>query len=309
VLFAVADSDDEAIPVLRQVAADFPERSIRVIVGVAEVGSSSKVSKLCRLAREARHDLVVISDSDITVPRNYLRSVAAPFRDPALGAVTCLYRGAPVPGSGVWAHLEAIGISTDFAPGVVVARWLEGVKFTLGATMATRKAQLAEIGGFEALADYCADDFELGRRIVACGYRIELADCTVSTEAAPRGFDDFFKHQLRWAITLRHSRPGAYAGRTLVTGGLPWALAAAMLAPSAGWAAAHLMTYAMCRFWMAWTVGARGLRDDTVRRGWPLIPVYDAAASVVAIVAFGVNRIEWRGRHFRMRRGRLIPIA
>src|SRR5207248_1709667 len=175
ILFAVADATDPAIPLIRQLAEAHPERSIRLIVGVPEVGASSKVNKLCRLAREAQHGILVISDSDITVPPSYLRSVVAPFQDVHVGAVTCLYRA--VPDRGLWAALEAIGISTDFVPGVIVARQLEGVKFALGATMATRRAQLAEVGGFEALAEYCADDFELGRRIARRGYRIELASC------------------------------------------------------------------------------------------------------------------------------------
>ena len=138
----------------------------------------------------------------------------------------------------MWAALAAIGISTDFAPGVLVARRLEGMKFTLGATMATTRARLAEVGGFEALVEYCADDFELGQRLAARGYRIELATCTVAAESSPRTFGEFFRHQLRWAVTLRHSRPWGYVGRVVVTQGLLWALAAAALAPSAWLAAA-----------------------------------------------------------------------
>jgi ceramide glucosyltransferase len=307
ILFAVADASDPAIPVIRQLADAHPERPIRLIVGAPEIGASSKVNKLCRLAREAQHEILVISDSDISVPPSYLRSVVAPFRDIRVGAVTCLYRG--VPDGGVWAALEAIGISTDFVPGVIVARRLEGVKFTLGATMATTRARLAEVGGFEALAEYCADDFELGQRIAGRGYRIELATCTVATESSPRSFVEFFRHQLRWAVTLRHSRAWAYVGRAVVTQGLPWAIAAAVLAPSAWRAAVPVAIYLTFRLWMAWTVGARGLEDDTVRRRWMLVPVYDVLAALISIVALCVNRIEWRGRRFKMRSGRLVPIG
>lgn len=307
ILFAVADASDAAIPIIRQLADDYPDRSIRLIVGAPEIGASSKVNKLCRLAREARHEILVISDSDITVPPTYLRSVVAPFRDAQVGAVTCLYRG--IPDRGVWAALEAIGISTDFAPGVLVARRLEGMKFTLGATMATTRARLAEVGGFEALVEYCADDFELGQRLAARGYRIELATCTVATESSPRTFGEFFRHQLRWAVTLRHSRPWGYVGRVVVTQGVLWALAAAALAPSAWLAAASIAIYLASRVWMAWTVGARGLQDETVRHRWMLVPVYDGLATVTSIVALCVNRIEWRGRRFKMRSGRLVPIG
>jgi ceramide glucosyltransferase len=307
ILFAVDDGNDPVVSIVRELAAAHPERSIRLFVGAPEIGASGKVNKLCLLAREARYDILVMSDSDITVPPSYLRAVVAPFKDVEVGAVTCLYRG--VPDSGLWAALEAIGISTDFAPGVIVARRLEGVKFTLGATMATTRARLAEVGGFEALAEYCADDFELGHRIAGRGYRIEVAACTVATESSPRTFGDFFRHQLRWAITLRHSRPWAYVGRALVTQGLPWALTAAVLSPSIWLGVAAVAIYCTSRLWMAWTVGASGLEDETVRRRWMLIPVYDLVAMVISVLALCVNRIEWRGRRFKMRSGRLVPIG
>src|SRR5206468_3993323 len=138
------------------------------------------------------------SDSDISVPPGYLRAVAGPFRDAQVGAVTCLYHG--VSDGSVAADIEAMGIATDFVAGVLVARRLEGLTFTLGATMATTRTCLEEIGGFEALIEFCADDFELGRRIAARGRRIELADVVVSTECAPAGFGDLLKHQVRWAV-------------------------------------------------------------------------------------------------------------
>jgi ceramide glucosyltransferase len=306
VLFAVADEDDPAIPVIRQLLVDFPRRAIRLIVGVPALGPSSKVSKLCRLAREAQHDVLVVSDSDITVPTNYLRAVVAPLGDDGVGAVSCLYRG--VPDGSVWSDLEAIGISTEFAPGVIVARQLEGVRFTLGATMATTRTRLAEIGGFEALLDYCADDFELGRRITAHGHRIDLAACTVSTECAARGWVEFFRHELRWAITLRHSRPWGYAGRILLTQGLPWSLGAAAVAPAWSVAAAYLLAYLTLRLALAWAVGVGCLQDDTVRRRWWLIPVRDSMSFIVSIASFCSNRIDWRGRSFELQHGRLVPV-
>ena len=307
ILFAVADEDDPAIPIVRRLIKEFPAQSIRLIVGVPDVGPSSKVSKLCRLVREARYDLLVISDGDITVPQGYLRAVAAPFLDVGVGAVTCLYRGTP--GAGIWSDLEAIGISTDFAPGVIVARRIEGVKFALGATMATTRTRLAEIGGFEALVEYCADDFELGHRIAARGHRVELARCTVSTESAPSGFREFFRHQLRWAVTMRHSRRWGYVGRVLVTQGLPWSVAAGAVTLSAAVAAAYMLAYILLRSALAWAVGVRGLRDRTVRRRWWLVPVYDLMACLISGAAFCVNRIDWRGRSFELQNGRLVPLS
>jgi ceramide glucosyltransferase len=306
ILFAVADSDDAAVPIIRQLAVEFPQRSIRLIVGAPEIGASRKVNKLCRLAREARYEVLVISDSDISVPPSYLRLVAAPFRDAHVGAVTCLYRGVPDPG--IWAELEAIGISTDFAPSVLVAREVEGMRFALGATMATTRTRLAEIGGFEALAEYCADDFELGQRISRRGHLIELAACTVATESSPRSFRELFGHQLRWAVTVRQSRRWGYIGRTIATQGLPWAILAAVVAPS-GWLTIFpIAVYLASRLLMARIVAVHGLGDETVRRRWMLIPVYDGLAALVSIAALCVNRIEWRGRRFKLRGGRLLPI-
>ena len=263
ILFAVADDDDPAIPVIHQLVEHFPERSIRLIVGAPELGPNSKVNKLCRLVREARYDLLVVSDSDITAPPGYLRAVAAPFRDPQVGVVTCLYRGAS--NGRIVSDLEAVGISTDFVPGVLVARRLEGMTFALGATMATTRTYLADIEGFEALVEYCADDFELGHRIAARGHRVELAACTVSTECAAKNLSEFFRHELRWAITLRHSRPSGYAGRVLVTQGLPWSLVAAAMASSAWVAGTYVSAYLVLRLALARAVGVYGLGDETVR--------------------------------------------
>jgi len=303
-LFAVADQDDPAVPVIRRLAEKFPDRPIRLIVGVPELGPSSKVNKLCRLVKEARFDLLVVSDSDIAAPPGHLRAVAAPFRDPAVGAVTCLYRGSST--GRLAADLEAIAISTDFAAGVLAARRLEGIRFALGAAMATTRARLADIGGFEALVDYCADDFELGRRIAARGHRIELADSVVSTECAASDFGELFKHQLRWAVTLRHSRPSGYVGRVLVAQGLPWAVVALAVArpPWVGYGLGA--AYLALRLVLAWTVGVRVLGDGTVRRRWWLVPVHDAIAFFVSLAAFCSNRIEWRGRTFELRRGKLV---
>ena len=207
ILFAVADEEDPATEVIRRLIATFPERSIRLLVGASDLGPSSKVNKLCRLTREAHHDLLVINDSDIRVTPDYLRAVVAPFRDSRVGAVTCLYTG--ITDGDLSGDLEAIGIATDFAAGVLVAWQLEGVKFTLGATMATTRERLRDIGGFEALASYCAEDFQLGHRIAALGYLVELARYIVSSECAAGTLRGYFQHQLRWAISTPHSGPGA----------------------------------------------------------------------------------------------------
>ena len=157
---------------------DFPERSIRLLVGSEPLGASDKVNKLCRMVREARHEIVIVTDSDVRVEPGFLRAIAAAFRDPEVGGVTCLYRG--LTDGSFAAGLEAMGNSTDFAAGVLV-NWLGGkIDFMLGAVMATTKKNLVEIGGFEALVDYFCDDFELGNRIAKKSHRIELSTFPVA---------------------------------------------------------------------------------------------------------------------------------
>jgi ceramide glucosyltransferase len=303
ILFAVADADDPAIPVINRLIDEFPGRAIRLVVGGPTIGPNSKVNKLCWLAREARHQLLVVSDSDVMVPPDYLRSVVEPFRDSQVGLVTCLYRGAS--DGSLTSDLEAIGISTDFIPGVLVARRFEGMRFALGATVAIKRSTLAAIGGFEALVDFCADDYELGRRVAETGDRVELSTCSVSTSCVGLTTNEFLKHQLRWAVTIRHARPWGYLGRLLTTQGLPASLAVAVISRSAPVALAFLSAYVVLRLALAWTTGAR-LGDEVVRRRWWLVPVWDAVAFGVALAALVTNRIDWRGRFYELHRGKLV---
>jgi len=305
IVFAVADKDDPAIDVVRELMASFPDRSIRLLIGAPELGPSSKVNKLCRLEREARHDLLVINDSDIRVTPDYLRSVVAPFQDPRVGAVTCLYVG--IPDGYLAGELEAIGIATDFAAGVLTARELEGVKFALGATMVTTRDRLRDIGGFEALVNHCAEDFELGNRIAALGYVVELAPYVVSSECAARTLRAYFQHQLRWAISTRHSRPWGYVG-LLLTQGLPWAVVATAVVPSTTVAAGYFGAYLTLRLVMTFSVAKWGLGDLRVLRKVWLLPIRDALAFAVWLTGLCANRIHWRGREFVVRDGRLIPV-
>jgi ceramide glucosyltransferase len=165
ILFAVSDAADPAVPIVQKLIADFPARPIRVIVVEDRLGPNSKVSNLCRLVRESRHDLLVITDSDVRVEPGYLRSVAGMFRDPKVGGVTALYRG--IDNLQFVAAMDCVGSSAAFCGAALVARELEGVKFMMGSTMATTKPHLAEIGGFEQMVDLHSDDYELGRRIAA----------------------------------------------------------------------------------------------------------------------------------------------
>ena len=306
ILFAVNDPQDPAVAVVQKLMLDFPERAIRLIVVEERLGPNIKVSNLCRLVREARHNLLVITDSDVRVEPGYLQSVARMFRDPGVGGVTALYRGRD--NLRFVAAMDCVGSSAAFCGAALVARELEGLKFMMGSTMATTKERLAEIGGFQAMADLHSDDYELGHRIAARGYRIELLPEPVWMAFPSQTLGAYLRHELRWAIGIRNIRPGGHFGM-LFTHGLPWAIAAACVAPSAAIASAYLGAYLLLRFAMAWTVGAWGLNDPVLRRRIWLLPVRDFFSFFVWLASFAVNRIEWRGSSFTLEKGRMIPVA
>jgi len=306
VLFCVSDLQDPAVPVIRKLIDDFPDRAIRLLVGSEPLGASDKVNKLCRMARQARHDLLIVSDSDVRVEPGFLRAVAAPFRDPQVGGVTCLYRG--LTDGSLAADIEAVGNSTDFAAGVLVA-WLPGgVDFMLGAVMATTKKHLAEIGGFESLVDFFCDDFELGNRIAARGYRVELIPFPVSIVYPVETLADAFRHQLRWNLSIRYSRPWGHLG-LIFTQGLAWSLVGCVLAP--GWLASfgYIAAYILLKSETVRAVGIYGMGDTSLRKKERALLLRDAFAFLVWIASFFPQRIHWRGQEFRVRDKRLVAVA
>jgi ceramide glucosyltransferase len=305
ILLCVGDERDATVPVIEKIIADFPQRSIRLLIGSEPLGTSDKVNKLCRMVREARHDTVIVSDSDVRVGPGFLRAVVRPFSDAKVGGVTCLYRG--LTDGGFAADLEALGNSADFAPGVLVARLFGGLDFMLGAVMATTKKHLAEIGGFESLADYFCDDYELGNRIAARGYRVELSRFPVDIVYPRETIADAFRHQLRWNLSIRYSRPWGHLG-LIFSNALPWA---ALVGALVTWrvAAVYLAIALFFRIMLAISVGLRGMRDRLIRRDFWMLLLRDAFAFAVWMASFFPQRIHWRDRQFRVRDKRLIPVA
>ena len=306
ILFAVASDQDPATPVIRKLIADFPVVPIRLLVAPAKLGANDKVNKLCAMARAARNDLLVLSDSDIRVGAGYLRSIAAPFRDPQVGLVTSLFTGIPM--RSLWPELEAICLSTDFMPAVLLARQFEGVRFALGASIAVTRENLAGIGGFEGLADQAADDYQLGYRTAARGRKVELVDASVKTWCCPPGLREFFAQRLRWAIMARQARTLGYFG-LVITQGLPWTVLAMLVSPTPAWAAGFAAAYLATRMAAVWTIGIWGLRDELLVRRWWLVPVWDAFAFVLWLVSLFCSQVRWQGMQYRVSGGRLIPVA
>ena len=305
ILFAVNDERDPAVPVIERVITDFPQRNIRLLVGAEELGANRKVNKLARLAREATNEVVVLTDGDVRVGPNFLREVVAPLVDENTGAVTSFYRA--MADRNLWAELEAVGASSDFFAGVLMAGWTEGIHFGLGASIATTKKWISKMGGFETIAGTLADDYEFGNRINKAGGTVRLSREAVWTMYPAQTLQGFWRHQLRWARTIRICRPWSYAG-LLLTQGLPWALLVALVAPARWVAISYVLAYAILRFMMAWTVGVWGVQDEVLRKKIWLVPIRDALYFVIWLASFASNRIRWGSAEYLIRDGQMMPI-
>lgn len=307
VIFGVSDPGDPAIASVRQLQREFPERTIRLVVASEKLGTNVKVSNLEQMVQAARYEHLLVNDSDIRVKPDYLRRVIAPLRDERVGMVTCLYRGVAAPTLG--SKLEALGISTDFCAGVLVARQLEGgLHFGLGSTLAFRKAELEKIGGFRSIVDFLADDYELGRRIADLGLQVQLPDAVVETHLPAYDLGGVLAHQLRWSRGVRDARTKGYVG-LITTYGLMWGVLALIASGGALWAWAVLGVTTLLRFAVALVVGRVVLEDRQVVRQLWLLPVRDLFAVGVWFASFAGHTVTWRGDRFELRKGRLIRIS
>jgi|SRR5579862_2235871 len=305
-LFCVGDKDDPAVPVLEKLAQDFPERRIRVLFGSGSNAPNDKVAKLARLVAEAQYEVVVISDSDVRARPDYLRTIVAPLIDAKVGAVTCLY--VPIEDKSLPQSLQTIGMVSDFYPGILVARQLDGVKFALGTTIATTRTRLAGFGGYRAIENRPGDDLLVGRLIAEQGYKVELLPYAIQTVADYESMPDLVQKRMRWVVVMRHMRPWGHFG-LLLTQGLPWSLAALAVRPSLSVAFAYLGAYLGLRVAMSWVIGIHGLKQNVLWRKLWLIPVWDAMAFGIWLISFGRNTVRWRGGQYYIRDGVLIPAA
>ena len=317
-LFGVSSMDDPAAEQIEHLRAEFPACAIRLIVCPERLGTSGKVSNLIQMLRQASYDYILINDSDIRVSPNYLTRVMSCFgtpagiEDPKVGMVTVPYLGrtaAEGQGLTLWARLEALGISTDFLPGVLTARKIEGgIHFGLGSTLAVSRTALAGAGGLEPLVDYLADDYEIGVRIARAGYRVELCGETVETTVPAYDFRGFWDHQLRWARSTRDSRRWGYVGLG-ITYCIPWAVLNCIASGFALWSFTLLSMVVLARVSVALTVGVGVLRDEQVLRDIWLLPLRDFFGLAFWAWSFASHTVVWRGEHFELTNGRIARVA
>jgi len=306
ILFCVNEMSDAAVPVIQKVMKDCPARCIRILANAPQIGSNRKINNLALLTREAKYEILLQTDGDVRVGPNYIRELVAPFVDPTVGVASCFYRATAQ--NSFWAELEAVGTASDFFAGALVAEWKEGITFALGASVGTTKTWLAKIGGYEAIANLLADDYELGNRVHQAGGKVLLCREPVWTMYPAQGAKGFWDHQVRWARTVRLCRPAAFIA-LLFTHGLPWALLAAAVAPCASIAAAYLLAYVVLRSIMAWVVGIWGINDDVLRRRFWLIPVRDLLNFAVWLAGFASNRVTWGGLEYVMKDGKMMEVS
>ena len=272
-LFCVGDKDAPAVPVIEKLARDFPERRIRILFGGDGHAINDKVGKLSRLVREAQYETLVISDSDVRVRPDYLRTVVAPLADPKVGAVTCFY--IPIDAKTIAQELQTIGMVSDFYAGILAAWQLDGVKFALGPTIATTRTQLEAFGGYRSLESRPADDLLVGRLIAELGFEVRLLPYTIQTVPDYASMTELIHKRIRWLAVMRHMRPWGHLG-LLFTQGLPWSLAAFAIHPTVAVGCGYLGTYLGLRLAMAWLIGTRGLRDQTLRGKMWLLPPHSS---------------------------------
>ena len=298
-IFAVRHESDPCVPLVRRLCAEYPSVLSRLLVTGEPPYPHAKVHSLARMMAQARHDLVVMSDSDVRVTRDFLQHVAAEFADGQVALATCPYRA--IPGASIWSRMEAVGMNTTFWQGALTARMLEGMAFAVGPTTVARRKFLHEAGGIESLKDYLAEDFELGRRMAAQSHRVILSSYVVEHRIGSDNTVQNFRHRLRWARTGRRSRPLGYIGQ-IFTYPLPLALLLWAIAPFEWW---PIVVSALgVRAMSAWVTAHVVL---STRINWLLLPVEDIIGFAFWIAGFFGSTVTWRGRKYRLDRvGRAI---
>jgi ceramide glucosyltransferase len=306
ILFCARAADDAGLETARRVAARYPQIAVRFLSTGEPPYINAKVRSMEVMETEAAHDILVISDSDVRVAPDYLRSVALPFADPRVGAITCPYRGVAAPkngsGPGLWARLEAVGMSVEMTAGVLVARMMEGMQFTLGPTMAFRRDTIRKVGGFKVTADYCADDFVLGNETFKLGQRVVLSHHAIDHMVINASLVQSLKHQVRWMKSTRFSRPKGHFG-TALTFSMPFGLlglAAGIALHHAGLGVGLLVWAVASRLALSVAVGNWVVGDRSWLGLLVLYPIRDLMGFGFWAASYLSSKILWRGRVFQL---------
>ncbi len=306
IIFSVRDSEDPAIVVIKRIINDFPKLDIQLVICDRIIGPNLKISNLANAVVGAKYEILLLADSDIRVDRDYLQRVVQPLQDDDVGVVTCLYRSLA---NGWVETFEAVGTTCEFHAGVLASHQLEsGINYAFGSTIVIKKQVLSIIGGFEVIADYLADDFQLGYLPTLAGYKTVLSDCIVEHELNAISLTGAIKHQLRWARCIQVSRPWGYLG-LIFTYGIVASLM--LLITTGGSSLAWLVLFIVwgTRLIMCWVVGVVYFQDPMTKKFFWIVPVYDLFRFIIWCWSFVGNTIEWRGQQFKLSKdGKLIPI-
>lgn len=300
IIIGARSSEDPAILLAEQLRRRYPNVKSRIVISGPPEWPNAKVFTLDKMISLSRNDFFVISDSDVRVDRDFLRNVIPPLFDRKLGLVTCLYRGDPA--SDFWSFLEALGMSVEMPSGVVMADMLEGIRFALGPAVALRRDALDAIGGIRATADYYSDDYVLGNKIWAAGFRVMFSHYFVHHVLTPRPFLRTLGDQLRWMKSTRHSRPWGHIGSGL-TFAMPFGLLGFISATALGEiriGLSFLLAAFLNRVIQSIVVGGWILRDPRALAFCWLYPLRDLQGFGVWVASFLSHTFYWRGEiyHF-----------
>jgi ceramide glucosyltransferase len=292
IVFGAADAADPAVAVARELIADFHDRDLALVISSRRHGANAKVSNLVNMLSEARHEVLIVSDSDIVVPRDYLKVVVAALGEPGVGLVTCLYRGTAA--AGMWSRLAAAGIDCHFLPNVLVGLRLGLATPCFGSTIAVTKATLVKFGGLQSVVDQLADDHALGSAVRQAGLKVAIPPLIVTHVCAERSIRELLLHEIRWARTIRSVDSLGFAG-LVITHAFPLALLGMALG---GLTAAALLVPATlaCRYALA----AELRRDFSLGNYFFWLPIRDLFSFVVFVASFVGRRLEWRGHRYRL---------
>jgi ceramide glucosyltransferase len=296
IVFGVHDAADPAVAVVRALQADFPASEIDLVIDSRLYGPNRKASNLVNIAGKARHETLILSDADIVVGRDYLRTVVSALGEPGVGAVSCLYVGRD--DGGLWSQLSAMAIDYHFMPNAVMGMALGMAQPCFGSTIAIRSSLLGRIGGFHAFANHLADDYEMGRAVRELGYRVAMPPMVVAHLCPEGSFKALMSHELRWSRTVRQIDPAGYAG-SVITYPLPLALIGATLLGFTPLSLGLIFTILLMR--VALKFGIDAVTGQHAGSWW-LFPLRDVLSFTVFVGAFAVNTVGWQGRRFRVGR-------